>query len=57
MIITVGGGTGINYSSKRAKDFKNDTASGRFGVVGTVWDVKVKKYPHRVVFGLAEADR
>ena len=51
-MITVGGGTGINFSSKRAKDSKNGTAGGQFGVAGTVEAAKVKKYPVRVVFGL-----
>ena len=51
-MITVGGGTGINFSSKRAKDSKNGTAGGQFGVAGTVEAAKVKIYPSRVVFGL-----
>ena len=51
-MITVGGGTGINFSSKRAKDSKNGTAGGQFGVAGTVEAAKVKKYPVRVLFGL-----
>ena len=51
-MITVGGGTGINFSSKRAKDSKNGTAGGQFGVAGTVEAAKVKIYPVRVVFGL-----
>ena len=41
-MITVGGGTGINFSSKRAKDSKNGTAGGQFGVAGTVEAAKVK---------------
>ena len=40
-MITVGGGTGINFSSKRAKDSKNGTAGGQFGVAGTVEAAKV----------------
>ena len=51
-MIAVGGGTGINFSSKRAKDSKNGTAGGQFGVAGTVEAAKVKIYPVRVVFGL-----
>ena len=57
MMITVGGGTRVNFSSKLVKDSKNSCAGGQFWVVGVVEAAKVKIRPSRSDFGLAEADR
>ena len=42
MVITVGGGTDVIFSSKLVKDSKNGTAGGRFWVVAVVEAAKVK---------------
>ena len=57
MMITVRGGTHVNFSSKLVKDSKNDTAGGQFGIVGIVEAVKVKIRLIGSDLDVAEADR
>ena len=57
MMITVRGGTRVNFSSKLVKDSKNSSAGGQFRVVGVVEAAKVKIRPTRSDLGSAEADR
>ena len=45
-MITVGGETNVNLTSKLVKDSKNDTAGGQFLVIGVVEAAKVKIRPN-----------